>query len=89
MYKLVYMKMTGKTQAWGNSTGTRLPKKVLDSARWQDNQEFEIEVKNRSIILTPVIKDKHKNLEELVSKINPSNTHNLEDWGEPQGKELW
>lgn len=87
------MQLSQKTQDWGNSTGIRLPKKVLKAAKWQDAQEVKIDVRGQSIVLTPLkvkkAKDKLPTLEELVAGITPENRHKEIDWGSPVGKEIW
>lgn len=91
MYILVYMKITQKTQDWGNSTGIRLPKKVLQATKWKADQEVTIDIRGRSVILTPIdTPDKDlPTLEELVAGITPENVHGEIDWGPPVGKEIW
>lgn len=85
------MKVTQKTQAWGNSTGLRLPKKVLQKAGWKDSQIVTIKVDGDIIILSPqkTGKSKQYDLDELVSGITPDNVHKEIDWGGPVGKEIW
>jgi len=85
------MQITQKTDEWGNSTGIRLPKKVLKAAKWQPGQEVKIDVQGQSVVLTPVKKaeDRPPSLEELVAGITPENRHEETDWGEPIGKEIW
>jgi antitoxin MazE len=90
MYILVYMKVTQQTQEWGNSTGIRIPKKVLQAAKWKPDQEVTIDVRGSSVILSPVKTPKEKlpTLEELLEGVTPENVHGLVDWGPDRGKEI-
>lgn len=85
------MKITQKAQEWGNSTGIRLPKKVLQAAKWQPHQEVIIDIKGRSVVLTPIKPTKKDllSLDELLQAITPENLHDEVDWGSPVGKEIW
>ncbi len=86
------MKITQKTQNWGNSTGIRLPKKVLSAAQWHAHQEVTVGVRGNTIILTPSTPKKAlptPSLKQLIADIHPDNRHGETDWGEPVGKELW
>ena len=91
MYILVYMKITQRAQEWGNSTGIRLPKKVLQAAKWQPAQEVTVDIKGRSVVLTPIKPTKKDlpSLDELLQAITPENLHDEVDWGSPVGKEIW
>ena len=85
------MKITQKTQTWGNSTGIRIPKKVLSAARWLPNQEVRIDVEGDTVILKPVAQARPDTikLEELVGGITSENRHTETDWAEPVGNEAW
>ena len=92
MYILVYMQVTQKTKDWGNSKAVRLPKKVLQAARWKQDQELAIGVKGRLIVLTPI--DMHKTdkklptLEALLEGVTPEKVQGEIDWGVDRGKEI-
>ena len=43
--------MTTTIQKWGNSQGVRIPKIVLDTVKWSENEEIVIIVKNDKIIM--------------------------------------
>lgn len=90
MYILVYMKITQQTQDWGNSTGIRLPKKVLLAAKWKTGQEVAIDVRGRSVVMTP-IKTPTKSLptlKKLLTGVTPENAHREISWGSDHGKEI-
>jgi antitoxin MazE len=90
MYILVYMKITQQTQEWGNSTGIRIPKKVLQVVKWKNDQEVFIDVKGSSIVLTPVKKDAQKlpTIDQLLEGVTPGNVHPAVDWGPDVGREI-
>lgn len=85
------MHITQQVQQWGNSSGVRLPKKVLEAAHVKTGQEVSISLKGKSIVLTPVepAPDNSPTLEELLDGITPENVHDEIDWGAPHGKEIW
>jgi antitoxin MazE len=90
MYILVYMKVTQQTQDWGNSTGIRLPKKVLQTVRWQPSQTVTIDVRGQSLILTPVRPEKRQrpNIEDLLEGVTPEKVRGEIEWGSDRGKEV-
>lgn len=90
MYILVYMNITQQTQEWGNSTGIRLPKKVLQTVRWQPGQIVTIDTKGQTIVLTPVksIKKTLPSLEELLDGVTPEKIRGEIDWGADRGREV-
>jgi antitoxin component of MazEF toxin-antitoxin module len=67
------MNITQQTQEWGNSTGIRLPKKVLQTVKWQAGQVVTIDTRGQSIVLTPV-KPTKKTLPSLEKAIRGSYT---------------
>ena len=84
------MKITQQTQEWGNSTGIRIPKKVLQAANWGNDQKVSIDIKGNTITLTP-LKDTQKTiptLDELLKGVTPENVHAAIDWGPDVGREI-
>ncbi len=85
------MKVTQQTQGWGNSTGIRLPKKVLLAARWHDDQQVTIAVKGTSVVLTPIrvtTLDVTPTLDELLAGVTPEQVRGVIDWGDDRGREI-
>lgn len=84
------MKITQQTQEWGNSTGIRIPKKVLQAVKWKNDQEVFIDIKGNSIVLTPLKEKSHElpTLDELLEGVTPDNVHTAVDWGPDVGKEI-
>ena len=82
------MNLTQNLQKWGNSTGVRLPKKVVDAARLKPNQTLDISLKGRSIVLTPVDEDDSFTLKAMLKDVSPENMRPLVDWGPDTGAEI-
>jgi antitoxin MazE len=84
------MKITQQTQEWGNSTGIRLPKKVLQAVKWKNDQQVTIDIKGSSMILTPVKNTAKKapTLDDLLEGVTPENVHTATDWGPNVGREI-
>jgi len=82
------MNITRSLQKWGNSTGVRIPKKVVDAAKLKLNQPLEVSLKGKSIVLTPVDKDKDFTLEKMLEGVTPENIHPAVDWGPDVGAEI-
>ncbi|MDE6284327.1 MAG: AbrB/MazE/SpoVT family DNA-binding domain-containing protein [Bacilli bacterium] len=89
---------TTHLNSWGNSQAVRIPKSILEEAKVERNETFNIKVdKNKNIILEK--KKKPQTIEELFEgfdykkywadweKENPGKSVEY-DWGKPQGREL-
>jgi antitoxin MazE len=83
------MVITRSVQKWGNGTGLRLPKQVLEAANIAVNQELRVTLEGRSIVLTPVEAPERVTLEMLLEGVTPEKVHGEFDWGEDVGAERW
>lgn len=81
------MNITQDLQKWGNSSGVRIPKKIIDAAKLQPNQTLEITINGKSIVLTPVETNKEYTLEAMLEGITPDMNNIEVDWGEDIGAE--
>ena len=81
------MNITQNLQKWGNSTGIRIPKKVIDAAQLQPNQTLSISLKGGSIVLTPVKQINDFTLHKMLEGVTPENVHSEFDWGQDVGAE--
>ena len=84
--------MTTTIQKWGNSQGIRIPKILLDSVQWTENEQITILVENNRIIIEKAQDKptkKRKNIKELFADYKEANEPIKIDWGEPEGKEIW
>jgi antitoxin MazE len=76
---------------WGNSTGLRLPKAVVEELGLKPGQEMELTVKGGEARLRPVNKLPFYRIEDLVAemkRLGPQNEPGLVDWGQPVGAEI-
>ena len=80
--------MTVAIQKWGNSQGIRIPKKILDSMDWKENEKLIILIENNELIVKKATK-KRKNIKELFKDYNEEYEPIEIDWGEPVGEEIW
>jgi antitoxin MazE len=82
------MNITQHIQKWGNGTGLRIPKKVLEAAGWHDGQSFTIDVSGESIVLSPFEDQKRVTLKELLSGVTPQSVGGEYKWGVDRGNEI-
>jgi antitoxin MazE len=82
--------MVTKIQKWGNSQGLRFPREVLRKASILIGEEVDISVRNGEIVVKPALSLRRKyRLKDLVARM-PAHYKPLEEqWGGPQGKEIW
>ncbi len=81
--------MPTSIQKWGNSQGIRIPKIVLDSVKWAENEEVVILVKDDKLIIEKSNKSKKKNIRELFENYKGGYVPQEVDWGCPEGREIW
>lgn len=80
--------MTTTIQKWGNSQGVRIPKIILDTVNWAEDEKITIEVEDGKIIMKKA-KQKRKNIKELFKNYNEEYEPEKIDWGNPEGEEIW
>lgn len=71
---------------WGNSPAVRLPVALMEAAHLMLNQAVEMRAEQGRIIIEPVTPS--YSLDELLAGITPSNQHQEQSFGTPQGREL-
>ena len=81
--------MTTTIQKWGNSQGIRIPKMLLDSVNWSENEQITIKVDNGKLIIEKTKDRKRKNIKELFKNYKRNYEPEKIDWGEPKGEEIW
>lgn len=74
---------------WGNSPAVRIPATLMQALNLNIDDEVKIELVEGKITIEPVQKGPVFSLAELVDGITDDNQHDLVDWGEPVGKEVW
>ena len=82
------IKMTTTIQKWGNSQGIRIPKIILDTVNWAEDEQIMIVVDNGKIVIEKS-KTKRKNIKELFENYKGEYEQTEIDWGEPKGEEIW
>ncbi len=80
--------MTTTIQKWGNSQGVRIPKTILDTVNWSENEQILIVVDNGKLIMEKA-KGKRKNIKELFADYKGEYEQAEIDWGNSEGKEIW
>lgn len=80
--------MTTTIQKWGNSHGIRLPKVLLDTVKWSENDKISIVVKEGKVIMEKE-KMKRKNIKDLFENYDGEYKPTEFDWGKPEGDEIW
>lgn len=79
--------MTTTIQKWGNSQGIRIPKSILDTVNWTENEEIIILIKDEKIVIEKA--KNRKNIKELFKDYKGKYEPTEIDWGEPVGDEIW
>ena len=74
-------------QKWGNSQGIRIPKIVLETVKWADDEQIMIVVDNDKLIIEKA-KNKRKNIKELFADYKGDYEPIDIDWGNPEGDEI-
>lgn len=69
---------------WGNSLAIRIPQAFASQMGIEENFNVSIEVVDNRLIIKP-----RKTLDEMLSNITDDNKHQLIDYGEPRGKEMF
>ena len=89
---LVYMSTnivaTQSLQKWGNSSGVRLPKKIIKAAKLKDDQLLKVSLKGQSIVLTPLKAADDFTLKTMLQGVTPANVRSEIDWGPDVGAEI-
>lgn len=81
--------MTVKIQKWGNSSGIRIPKTILEDALIQLNDEVDIIAEDNKIIIKKVKTRRHITLAERFKGYSGEYKCEEADWGKPVGNEVW
>ena len=79
--------MTTTIQKWGNSQGIRIPKILLDTVNWSENEEIVITVEDGKLIIEKT--ENRKNIKELFQDYEDEYIPEKIDWGSPVGDEIW
>lgn len=80
-------RMKTTLKKWGNSHGIRLPKYVLETMGWSDDEALEVLADGDKLIIKKA--NKHKTIDELFEGHDGGYEPTEIDWGSPQGREVW
>ena len=81
--------MTTMIQKWGNSQGVRIPKVILDSVNWSENEKIVIIVDNGKLVIEKAKEEhKRKNIKELFKDYKEDYTPVEIDWRKTEGDEI-
>ena len=83
------MNITRSLQKWGNGTGIRLPKQVIEAAHLQLNQPLAVSLHGKSIVLTPVDAPEEVKLAEMLAGVTPAQVGGEFAWGGDVGAEKY
>ena len=78
--------MIAKIQKWGNSQGVRIPKSILNSAHFSENEDVEIIVVDGRIIIEHT--KRHKSLKERLKNYDGDYKCSELNTGSPVGREV-
>jgi antitoxin MazE len=83
------MNITQTLKKWGNGTGVRIPKKVMEAAHLQVNQTLVVSLQDDAILLTPQKDESKLSLEALLEGVTPDLVSGEVEWGEDVGAEKY
>jgi antitoxin MazE len=81
------MNITQNLQKWGNSTGIRIPAKVISAAKIKPNQTMTISLMGSSIVLTPLDDEEDITLDTMLTGVTPQSVQGEFEWGDDLGAE--
>ena len=81
--------MTTTIQKWGNSQGIRIPKILLDTVNWAENEQVVVLIQDNKIVIEKAQETKRKNIKDLFADFEGEYNPVEIDWGEPEGDEIW
>lgn len=81
------MNITQNLQKWGNSTGIRIPAKVISAAKVKPNQTMTISLMGSSIVLTPLESMEDITLNSMLAGVTPESVQGEFAWGDDVGAE--
>lgn len=82
--------MKGIIRNWGNSLAIRIPRDYANTLDLQDGSDVRLELTERGLLIVPGRpKRQQLKLSDLLRGVTPELVGGEEDWGEPQGREVW
>ena len=82
--------MNVQIKKWGNSASVRIPASIMKAANMTIDGHVDIHEEDGRIIIEAAKKRRpHYTMDELLAGITEGNMHELIDFGQPVGKEIW
>ena len=82
----IFMTIT-TIQKWGNSQGIRIPKFLLDTVQWNDDEKLVLIAEKGKIIIEKA--ELKKSIVELFDGFDDEYKPIEIDWGKAEGEEIW
>ena len=70
---------------WGSSLAVRIPKPIAEQWGVREGSAIEIVTRGDEVVL----RKREYDLAELVARMRSEHQHPEQDWGAPQGDEVW
>lgn len=80
--------MQSKVQKWGNSLALRIPKSFAAEIGLADESTVELSLVEGTLVITPLTLPPYA-LDALLAGITTDNIHREQDFGTPEGHEVW
>ena len=80
--------MKSTVRKWGNSAAVRIPASVMDAMHLDLDDVVEVREEKGRIVIEPV-RQKNYFLDDLLKGITAKNLHEVVEFGQPEGKEVW
>jgi antitoxin MazE len=81
--------MNAQFKLWGNSLAVRIPSGIARQLDVFDGKAADIQVRDKSLVVTPVDVEPSYDINALVAQITPENVHGEIDTGDAVGNEAW
>jgi antitoxin MazE len=78
--------MQSRIAKWGNSCGIRLPSSIIKTLNMNEGTTVDIHLEKDHIVVS---KSRTYRLNDLLSRITPSNKHSEVATGKSLGEEIW
>ncbi|MDR2145597.1 MAG: hypothetical protein LBE91_03945 [Tannerella sp.] len=76
----------------GDNVGIQFPKSLLQNMPFSEDDEVEILIADKNIVIKRVEERRHLTTKERISSFGESEVPvplSETDWGKPQGREIW
>jgi antitoxin MazE len=81
--------MQARIEKWGNSLAVRIPKLLAAETGLKFDSRIEIRAEGGTLIVTTARAKKRYSLAEMLDSIQAQQLHEVVDFGQPVGAEVW